>query len=95
MTTSTATASTASASRYLQQLCKHWGHKFPVECTPNHGLIQLPLGACALDADEETLRIRLDPADEATDLTRFEQVVAEHLQRFAFREELAIEWRRS
>ncbi|RAK56778.1 DUF2218 domain-containing protein [Phenylobacterium deserti] len=95
MTISTATAPTASASRYLQQLCKHWGHKFPVEFTSQHGVIQLPLGACALDADEQALHIRLDPAAGDSDLARFEQVVAEHLQRFAFREELTIEWRRS
>ena len=26
-----ATVPTAHASRYLQQLCKHWSHKLPVE----------------------------------------------------------------
>ncbi len=25
---------TASASRYLQQICKHWSHKFAVEIHP-------------------------------------------------------------
>ena len=30
---------TASASRYLQQLCKHWSHKFTVEFTPEQGRI--------------------------------------------------------
>ena len=39
MPASQATVPTASASRYLQQLCKHWSHKFAVEFTPEHGTI--------------------------------------------------------
>ena len=50
---------TAAASRYLQQLCKHWSHKFPVEFTPAHGEITLPFGACVLDADPEALKVSL------------------------------------
>ncbi|TIT63197.1 MAG: DUF2218 domain-containing protein, partial [Mesorhizobium sp.] len=38
MPTSHANVTTAHASRYLQQLCKHWAHKFPVEFDPNHGV---------------------------------------------------------
>ena len=34
-----ATIPTVSASRYLQQLCKHWSHKFAVNFTPQHGTI--------------------------------------------------------
>ena len=34
-----ATIPTASASRYLQQLCKHWSHKYAVSFTPEHGTI--------------------------------------------------------
>lgn len=92
--TSTVRLPTAAGSRYLQQLCKHWGHKFEVSFTPEHGEIALPLGACVLDADAEGLTVRLTPAPEA-DLDRFETVVADHLARFAFREELAFDWRRA
>ena len=35
---------TASGSRYLQQLCKHWSHKFTTDFTPEQGTIALPLG---------------------------------------------------
>lgn len=34
MLVSEARIPTASASKYLQQLCKHWSHKFQVEFTP-------------------------------------------------------------
>ncbi|MFO5842492.1 DUF2218 domain-containing protein, partial [Klebsiella pneumoniae] len=28
---------TESAARYVNRLCKHWGHKFEVELTPERG----------------------------------------------------------
>jgi len=82
---------TAAASRYLQQLCKHWSHKFPVEFTPTHGEITLPFGACVLDADQEALKVSLSAADAAS-LPRFQEVVEEHIKRFAFRETLTFPW---
>lgn len=91
MTHARAIVATSSGSRYLQQLCKHWGHKFEVSSTPVHGEIALPLGACRLDADATTLDVRLS-STKAEDLPRFRQVVEEHIQRFAFRETLVFNW---
>ncbi|MER9182986.1 DUF2218 domain-containing protein [Mesorhizobium sp. M0159] len=85
---------TELASRYLQQLCKHWAHKFPVEFDPNHGTIDLTLGRTVLDADPAALHIAVT-TDEAGSLERLETVVAEHIKRFAFREELAFDWKRA
>jgi hypothetical protein len=81
---------TAHASRYLQQLCKHWSHKFPVEFTAQNGRIELPTAVLILDADPEGLGLRLDTSGDQ--LARMEDVVAEHLNRFAFREELRFSW---
>ena len=87
---------TASASRYLQQLCKHWGHKFAVEFSPEKGRIPFDASRrCLLEATPEHLALRIEAADEAT-LARMEGVVIDHLKRFAFREDLgAIAWQRS
>lgn len=93
MTISTATVRTAHGSRYLQQLAKHWGHKFPVEFTPTQAAIDLPLGRCVLRATGEQLDVELNGSAD-TDFDRFETVVAEHLQRFGHRETLAFDWRR-
>jgi hypothetical protein len=82
---------TAHASRYLQQLCKHWSHKFPVEFTPEAGRIEMSAGVLVLDADAEGLGLRLTAEPET--LERMEGVVADHLKRFAFREELVFDWR--
>jgi hypothetical protein len=79
---------TVSASRYLQQLCKHWSHKFAVEFTPEHGKIPFDdTRLCTLDASPERLALRIEAADDAT-LERTQGVVIEHLKRFAFREDL-------
>ncbi|BCG94386.1 DUF2218 domain-containing protein [Mesorhizobium sp. 131-2-1] len=95
MPTSRADVATEHASRYLQQLCKHWAHKFPVEFDPNHGAIDLTsLGRTVLEADAKALHIAV-AADDATSLERLETVVADHIKRFAFREELAFDWQKA
>jgi hypothetical protein len=94
MPTSHADVTTAHASRYLQQLCKHWAHKFPVEFDPNHGVVDLSLGRTVLDADAAALHIAV-MADETGSLERLEMVVADHIKRFAFREELTFDWKQA
>ena len=86
-----ATAPTASASRYLQQLAKHWSHRFEVSFDAHHAEIPLPFGRCLLDADAEQLQVRLLGV-EGADMARFQEVVADHLKRFAFREDLRFDW---
>jgi hypothetical protein len=85
---------TANGSRYLQQLCKHWSHKMPVEFDAGKGHIAFPNGAIAeLAAGAEALVVTLD-VPEGEDAARMQRVVAEHLDRFAFREApLAFDWR--
>ena len=95
MLTSAARIPTTSGSRYLQQLCKHWSHKFPVEFTAEQGDIDLPLGRCRLTASGEVLAAELTGAADEAALAKFEEVVSSHLKRFAFREELAVAWVRA
>jgi len=78
-------------SGYLQQLCKHFGHKVPVDFTPEAGAIAFDFGRADLAADAEALTLRVDAAD-ADDLEKLKRVITSHLERFAFREELKIEW---
>ena len=86
---------TASASKYLQQLCKHWSHKFPVEFTPEKGMIPFADGrVCRLEATADILTIRTEVPSEDL-LERFQTVIIEHLKRFAFRENLdGVTWTR-
>ncbi len=62
MPASRAIVSTASASRYLQQLCKHWGHKFEATFDSRQGRVALPFGPLELVATDDALSVtcRLD-----------------------------------
>jgi hypothetical protein len=91
MTVAVARVPTAHASRYLQQLCKHWGHKYPVVYTAENGRIEMSAGVLLMDADADGLGLHL--AAEPQNLERMQGVVADHLRRFAFRETLAFDWK--
>lgn len=92
MTTASKTAiPTEHASRYLQQLCKHFAHKRPVTFDEQAGEISFSIGDCRLKADGSALNIDL-VAPGADDMEQLKDVVIRHLVRFAFREELAVDW---
>lgn len=89
---SIATVATDKASRYLQQLCKHFAHKLPVEFDPQQGSIAFPIGTCRLAAEDAGLRLSCEASD-AGQLAQLQDVIERHLVRFAFREnELAVIW---
>lgn len=101
--TTTARVPTAQASRYLQQLCKHWQHNLTVEFTPDHGTVVFPRDArgadhpgdalVTFDAGDAALDVRID-ATSVEQLAGLQGAVARHLDRFAFREApLAFDWR--
>lgn len=96
MPVSQARVATSSASRYLTQLCKHWGHKFDVTYTSETGRVPFgPDRVCTFMAEPELLTMRIETADQDA-LARLEGVVVEHLKRFAFREDLGdIRWTRT
>jgi len=93
MTHSEARVTTPNASRYLQQLCKHWAHKFTVEFDPARGHIDFGEAGCTLAAGEDALHLSI--AAPQAEMDKWEDVVARHLERFAFREELTFDWRRA
>ncbi len=76
---------TPNASRYLQQLCKHFGHKIDVRFDEHSGEIALSAGPAALTATDTELVVFLK-ADDAEGLERSCNVIDNHLERFAFRE---------
>jgi hypothetical protein len=85
-------ANTASGSRYLQQLCKHWSHRFEVEFTETRGQIRFPAGCATLEAREDALIVTVE-TEEAETVEQIKLTVAKHLDRFAFREApLPFEW---
>ena len=91
---STAEFVTPKASGYLQQLCKHFGHKIPAIFDASSGKLTFGCGECRLTADEDRLRMGLSSPD-AEQLAQLQDIIARHLQRFAFREDPVIEWRQA
>ena len=99
----TAAVPTAHASKYLQQLCKHWQHNLAVTFTAEQGTVTFPKdargadwpgdGLVTFDAGPDTLSVRIDASVEAQ-LEGLKGAVARHLDRFAFREApLPFDWR--
>ena len=96
-----ASVPTASASKYLQQVCKHWAHNLTVEFDEAKGTIVFPKdarganwpgdGVVTLTAGPETLGCRIE-ASEAGQRDGLKGALARHIDRFAFREALAWDW---
>ncbi|WP_373050871.1 DUF2218 domain-containing protein, partial [Thalassovita aquimarina] len=54
------TFATAHGSKYLQQLCKHFGHKNEVVFTESEGTCAFDVGKAFLTADESGLSVRFE-----------------------------------
>ena len=93
MTSSISKIPTENASKYLQQLCKHFGHKVHVEFSEIEGKIELPFGSCALAATSSDLT--MTATAEESNLKKLERVMGDHLARFAFRENVTPTWQRA
>jgi hypothetical protein len=83
---------TEHAGRYLIQLCKHFAHKIPASYEDGEGQISFEGGVCRLSADPKTLIMAVEATDDES-ATRLAGVMARHLERFAFREELSFDWK--
>lgn len=101
--TATARTPTAHASKYLQQLCKHWQHNLTVEFDAQQGRVVFPKDARGAEwpgdavvtftAEPDALVTRIDASVEGQ-LEGLKGAVARHLDRFAFREApLGFDWR--
>ena len=88
---SVADIKTPQAARYMTQLCKHFEHKLPVTYDAETGIIPFSIGICRLRAGAGALTLSAEAAD-ASALAQVQDVVARHLVRFAFREEMHIDW---
>ncbi|WP_417773654.1 DUF2218 domain-containing protein [Stappia sp.] len=88
---SQARVETQHASRYLQQLCKHFAHKVSVTFDASEGSVDFPFGDCRLKAGDDVLHIEC-VSDTQDTLRRTQFVVHDHLERFAWREKPEIVW---
>ncbi|QLF69914.1 DUF2218 domain-containing protein [Peteryoungia desertarenae] len=93
MTIATATIPTENGWKYVQQLCKHWSHKLQVDLSENKGVVTFPEAVATMTSDETGITVVIE-AEQADVLDRMKGVVANHLDRFAFREApLPFDWK--
>jgi hypothetical protein len=90
---SEARVATPRSARYLGQLCKHFAHRVPASFSGPQGRIEFPAGTCEMEADDDLLILRATAVDKPS-LSQVEEVVARHLERFAFRDRPEISWNR-
>jgi hypothetical protein len=83
--TETGRAQTASASRYMQQLAKHWAHKNEVTFDAAEADVALRGNRVQMRAEPDALLVTLTTGPDG-DQARLRQVFEEHINRFAFRE---------
>ena len=77
---------TEHASRYLQQLLKHFAHKIEVQYDETSGRAYFPFGIATLTATPKELTVVLT-AESSEALERGRGAIDRHLKTFAFREE--------
>lgn len=92
MLTRHGTMPTDRPERYAKQLAGHWARKGSAGEEDGVTVIRFDTGQVVeLHPEAGLLRITAS-VPEGGDPDRFAQVVAEHLQRFGHRDELAVEW---
>lgn len=79
------TFATQHASKYLQQLCKHFAHKVDVTHDETSGEVVFPFGVALMTANDGELRVSIDVTD-AEEIPLAKDVIDSHLVKFAFRE---------
>jgi hypothetical protein len=100
--TATARIPTTSASKYLQQVCKHWEHNLPVTFDTTRGQITRARDArgadwpadaiVTLDAEDDILVCTINASAEGQ-RDGLKGALERHIDRFAFREvPLAYNW---
>lgn len=83
---------TENGSKYLQQLCKHFGHRVETSFDAQKGWVAFEMGTAHLQADTEGLHVTSTLEDPEM-LPVLHDVIDRHLEKFAFREaEKTMEW---
>ncbi len=83
---------TENASKYLQQLCKHFGHKIETSFDAQQGWAAFEMGTAYMVATNDGLSLTCEVTDVAV-VPAVHNVIDRHLEKFAFREaSCTMEW---
>jgi hypothetical protein len=79
------TYKTENATKYIEQLCKHFAHKVSADFDGVSGRAVLPVGETTLAATSDMLTVTIDLL-EGTPVEHGKSIIDLHLVRFAHRE---------
>jgi hypothetical protein len=91
---SIAAVPTEASDRYAKQLLAHLGRKNPVEPvegSPDAGRLVFAYGRGTVRPEADRLVLEADAPDEES-LTRVQDVLGRHLERFGARRDLTVHW---
>jgi hypothetical protein len=91
MATVMARFETAHASRYLEQLCRHFGRMLPTRWTPEKGSVRFVPGTASLEVRDGALMVECD-ADSEDQLAILVRLVEAHLEQLARSESVTLVW---
>ena len=84
-------ADTASAALYMNKLCKHFAHKIEIQLNTDQADAHFPYGQCHMQASATQLTF-VCSAPELRGAAMMRFVLEDHLERFARRENLKVQW---
>ena len=88
-----ASINTDRPQRWATQLVSHLGHKVPVESTHDGYVLPIGNGLGCVSVKDDVLLLKASATDVES-LEHVENVLARHLERFAAREGLSVDWTR-
>ena len=91
MFTTKGSVKTDKAAKYLVQLCKHFAHKADAEWDSEQAKVQFEPGLCTMTATDSMLVFNCT-ADAPEKLQQMIFILEVHLVRFAWRENVDLNW---
>lgn len=88
---STTRVATKEGKNYIGKLCRHFRHKIEATYTETEGKAVFPKGVCLMRAEPDALQFDIE-AESAEAVAKIQGVIDRHLIKFAFREQLEIQW---
>ena len=82
---------TLKAAAYLKKFCRHFAHKLATEFDDSHGHVDFPFVDCRLQSSDNVLTFTVEAETEES-LEKMQAVVAGHMERFAFRDDIKLIW---
>lgn len=86
------TIKTQEGATYIGKLCRHFIHKIEATYEGNTGKAVFPRGICLMEAGADTLTFEVE-SDGEESMGKIQGTLDRHLIKFAFREELDIQWK--